>query len=181
MPEPMSPDLARKLRDQATPGPWIAEYSGEQGDCVTRLYRKGADAALIAAAPDLAHTVVELHRQFTEELNAVESARDSAIVGLAEASAREQRVRAVADYYRVSADSYARMRDEAKTIGEQFRFERAEQRAREVEADILRALDGETGEPDSDSSECPHDIWTDQPESDTWVCDECGHEGSGVR
>lgn len=56
----------------ATPGPWIAEYSGEQGNCVipsdaqstreavcvTRLYHQQADAELIAHAPaDLAALV----------------------------------------------------------------------------------------------------------------------------
>ena len=52
----------REMAEAATPGPWEAEYSGEQGDCVlppdaqstreavavTRLYASHADALLIA-------------------------------------------------------------------------------------------------------------------------------------
>lgn len=58
---------ARELLAGITPGPWIAEYSGEQGNCVipadaqstreavcvTRLYHQQADAEFIAAAPQL--------------------------------------------------------------------------------------------------------------------------------
>lgn len=58
---------ARELLAGITPGPWVAEYSGEQGNCVipadaqstreavcvTRLYRQQADAQFIAAAPRL--------------------------------------------------------------------------------------------------------------------------------
>lgn len=73
---------ARELLAEITPGPWIAEYSGEQGNCVipadaqstreavcvTRLYHQQADAEFIAAAPqlvaDLANEVEQL--QFTE-------------------------------------------------------------------------------------------------------------------
>lgn len=54
----------RALADKATPGPWEAEFSGEQGNCVlppdyrstreavavTRLYYAQADAEFIAAA-----------------------------------------------------------------------------------------------------------------------------------
>lgn len=40
---------------------------------------------------------------------------------------------------------------------------------------IARALGvGEEGEPE-DSDPCPHD-WTLRPESDTWVCEDCGTE-----
>ena len=55
-------DESQQLADEATDGPWIAEFSGEQGDCVIphdaqstreavavcRLSYRGADARLIA-------------------------------------------------------------------------------------------------------------------------------------
>lgn len=54
----------RRVEQEATKGPWVAEYSREQGDCViphdaastreavaiTRLYYQTADAEFIAAA-----------------------------------------------------------------------------------------------------------------------------------
>lgn len=57
-------DRIREQADAATEGPWTAEYSGEQGNCVlppgyrstreavagTRLWRAQADAEFIAAA-----------------------------------------------------------------------------------------------------------------------------------
>ncbi|QOC56305.1 hypothetical protein PP509_gp63 [Gordonia phage MichaelScott] len=66
----MSDDVradARRLLSGITPGPWVAEYSREQGNCVipadaqstreavavTRLYHQVADAEFIAAAPAL--------------------------------------------------------------------------------------------------------------------------------
>lgn len=65
---PITPERVRELLAAATPGPWVAEYSGEQGNCViphdaqstreavcvTRLYHQAGDAELIAAAPDIA-------------------------------------------------------------------------------------------------------------------------------
>lgn len=57
----------RALLAGITEGPWVAEYSREQGNCVipadaqstreavaiTRLYHQAADAAFIAAAPSI--------------------------------------------------------------------------------------------------------------------------------
>lgn len=57
-------DADQKLCDETTEGPWVAEYSGEQGNCViphdaqstreavavTRLYHQHADAEFIAMA-----------------------------------------------------------------------------------------------------------------------------------
>ena len=76
-------DESQQLADKATEGPWIAEFSSEQGDCVIphdaqstreavavcRLYYRGADARLIAEsrtrlpqAVAALRAVVELHR-----------------------------------------------------------------------------------------------------------------------
>ena len=76
-------DESQQLADQATEGPWIAEFSGEQGDCVIphdaqstreavavcRLSYRGADARLIAEsrtrfpqAVAALRAVVEVHR-----------------------------------------------------------------------------------------------------------------------
>ena len=70
-------DAIRSRLNAATPGPWIAEYSSEQGNCViphdalstreavcvTRLYHAAADAELIAHAPtDLADLLTEVDR-----------------------------------------------------------------------------------------------------------------------
>lgn len=83
MPDPRE-TLARirAQADAATDGPWTAEYSGEQGNCVlppgyrstreavavTRLWRAQADAEFIAASRttvpallDLADAVLERH------------------------------------------------------------------------------------------------------------------------
>lgn len=68
---------ARRLLQDITPGPWVAEYSREQGNCVipadarstreavaiTRLFHQHADAEFIAAAPGLVgRLLVELDR-----------------------------------------------------------------------------------------------------------------------
>ena len=76
-------DESQRLADEATDGPWIAEFSGEQGDCVIphdaqstreavavcRLSYRGADARLIAEsrtrlpqAVAALKTVMDLHR-----------------------------------------------------------------------------------------------------------------------
>ena len=96
-----TPDLDRleALAAAATPGPWIAEYSGEQGNCViphdaqstreavcvTRLYRQYADAEFIAATdPDTIRALCALARR----AEAAEAERD-------ELRAAVERVRAL--------------------------------------------------------------------------------------
>ena len=65
----------------ATPGPWSAEYSREQGNCViphdaqstreavcvTRLYNQAADAEFIARAPEDIAALVAAVRTLTAE------------------------------------------------------------------------------------------------------------------
>lgn len=67
----------RTIHNEATEGPWVAEYSGETGDCVipndaqstreavavTRLFHRTADANAIADA----------HNMFPRALNALEA------------------------------------------------------------------------------------------------------------
>ncbi|MDV7194648.1 hypothetical protein [Mycolicibacterium fortuitum] len=81
---------ARELLAGITPGPWIAEYSGEQGNCVipadaqstreavcvTRLYHQQADAEFIAAAPqlvaDLTDGVEKLRQDYLKAIQDLE-------------------------------------------------------------------------------------------------------------
>lgn len=72
----MSDDVradARRLLQGITPGPWVAEYSREQGNCVipadarstreavaiTRLFHQHADAEFIAAAPEITQRLLD--------------------------------------------------------------------------------------------------------------------------
>ena len=80
----VSADAARELLEGSTPGPWCAGRSSSGSLCIAQMADPGedvavaldaifADAALMAAAPDLARTVVALH----ERLAAVEAERDA--------------------------------------------------------------------------------------------------------
>lgn len=78
---------ARRLLSGITPGPWVAEYSREQGNCVipadaqstreavavTRLYHQVADAEFIAAAPAL---VDRLLTELDQALATLQQVRD---------------------------------------------------------------------------------------------------------
>lgn len=85
--EPISLSAVEKACEDATDGPWVAEYSGEQGHCVipadaqstreavctTRLFHQSADAELIAlsrtalpATIQALRKVLELHRPCRE-------------------------------------------------------------------------------------------------------------------
>ena len=79
----VSADAARELLEGSTPGPWCAGRSSSGHLCIAQTTDPGedvavaldaifADAALMAAAPDLARTVVALH----ERVAAVEAERD---------------------------------------------------------------------------------------------------------
>ena len=82
----VSADAARELLEGSTPGPWCAGRSSSGSLCIAQMADPGedvavaldaifADAALMAAAPDLARTVVALH----ERVAAVEAERDAAL------------------------------------------------------------------------------------------------------
>ena len=98
---------ARRLLQDITPGPWVAEYSREQGNCVipadarstreavaiTRLFHQHADAEFIAASPTLvAGLLAELDQEQDRALRLAiravgcekaETERDAALVTLA--------------------------------------------------------------------------------------------------
>ncbi len=78
-------DMIRDRAKKATPGPWVAEYSKEQGNCViphdarstreavavTRLFHQQADAEFIAAArtdveqmEQALRAVLDLHKPY---------------------------------------------------------------------------------------------------------------------
>ena len=77
----VSADAARELLEGSTPGPWCAGRSSSGSLCIAQMADPGedvavaldaifADAALMAAAPDLARTVVALHAE-VEQLRAI--------------------------------------------------------------------------------------------------------------
>lgn len=75
-------DKLGRLADASTSGPWVAEYSGETGDCViphdaqstreyvcrTQLYHRTADAEWIATMhPGIAAPLAELLRHVADD------------------------------------------------------------------------------------------------------------------
>ncbi|GAA4809483.1 hypothetical protein [Tomitella cavernea] len=108
---------AELAMDGVTEGPWIAEYSREQGNCVipgdaestrkavcvTRLYHQAADAAFIAAArtlvPDLAVALWEARADAREVEARAENVRRGASAQIADL--RSQRDDALAEVERL--------------------------------------------------------------------------------
>ncbi|QBP30650.1 hypothetical protein SEA_LAHIRIUM_78 [Gordonia phage Lahirium] len=95
----MSDDVradARRLLQGITPGPRVAEYCREQGNCVipadaqstreavaiTRLYRQVADAEFIAAAPTLVDRLLAELDQALAERDQALAERDQALATL---------------------------------------------------------------------------------------------------
>ena len=78
-PESITPEKAQELRDAATPGPWRVETEAPC-ECCTYVAAPAAavctpdpeDAPLIAAAPDLAHTVAGLRYEYAVEVDTPE-------------------------------------------------------------------------------------------------------------
>lgn len=82
---PEDRDALRALASGATPGPWEAEYSGEQGNCVlppdarstreavavTRLYHQQADAEFIAASRQAMPALLDMLDQAEARIKAV--------------------------------------------------------------------------------------------------------------
>lgn len=78
----VSADEARELLEGSTPGPWCAGRSSSGHLCIAQTTDPGedvavaldaifADAALMAAAPDLARTVIALHTKLGEARAAI--------------------------------------------------------------------------------------------------------------
>lgn len=87
----LTPERVRELLAAATPGPWTHERIGFGGHEVTMDARGGVfvdrehDAALIAAAPDLAADVLALHdalARVTREREAAVAARDALVTAV---------------------------------------------------------------------------------------------------
>lgn len=87
----MTPEQLAAIRarlDAATPGPWIAEYSGDQGNCViphdalstreavcvTRLYHAAADAEFIAHARTDLETLLAEVEHLTQMIRDIDEA-----------------------------------------------------------------------------------------------------------
>lgn len=105
----MSDDVradARRLLAGITPGPWVAEYSREQGNCVipadarstreavavTHLYHQVADAEFIAAAPAL---VDRLLAELDQALATIQQVRDAMAPVFSDKPMSEEQVKGV--------------------------------------------------------------------------------------